>query len=324
MLKWSDGLDVTAEALPRIIVISGPTGVGKSELAVSLALHIGGEIINLDSVQVYRELEIGSAKPSLEERSIVPHHLFDCASIGEHFDVGTYRSLAAASIDAVIARGNVPILCGGTTMYLTVLLHGLMSTGAESRERPNKRLDRTTESLYQELTERDPVRAQQLHAHDRQRIGRALDLLDTGVIPSQLAQTHQFAQSHYEALILVKSAAREELYRRINARAEEMVRSGIIEETQRLYAQFGRVRALESVGYRQVLDWDGTDQEQLSAAIAMATRQFAKRQTTFWRNEPAKRGWAEGGYCAAGEAPQRVDAWLKSRSGTTQELLRLE
>lgn len=317
-------MDVIAKELPRIVVISGPTGVGKSELAVSLALGLQGEVINLDSVQVYRELEIGSAKPSREERTIVPHHLFDCASIGEHFDVGTYRSLAAASIDAVIARGNVPILCGGTTMYLTVLLHGLMSTGSESREHPNKRLDRTTESLYQELTERDLVRAKQLHAHDRQRIGRALDLLDSGVVPSQLAQTHRFAESYYEALILVKSAAREELYRRINARTEEMVRSGIIEETRRLFAQFGRVRALESVGYRQVLDWDGQDQEQLRAGIAMATRQFAKRQTTFWRNEPAKRGWRESGCCAAADAPQRVEAWLKGRSSATQELLRLQ
>ncbi len=276
----------------KIVVISGPTGVGKSVLAVELAEAISGEIINLDSVQVYRELEIGAAKPAPELRARVPHHLFDCVSISDHFDVGSYRTLAVSAVEGVRARGKVPILCGGSTMYLTVLLHGLMST-ALSSERPTfpRSSERTTGELYEELQRKDPVRASQLHPNDRQRIGRAIDLLNSGVIPSQVAQAHGFASSDFAALMLVKTASREEINSRIDLRAAHMVDGGIIEETRKLFAEFGHVRPLSSLGYRQVLEWDGDSKELLVSSIATATRQYAKRQTTFWRNEPSKRGW---------------------------------
>jgi len=268
--------------------------VGKSASAIKLAQALNGEVINLDSVQVYRELEIGSAKPSTAQRSVVPHHLFDCANITEHFDVGQYRLLAVKKISEVIARGKIPIFCGGSSMYLTVLLHGLMQqadTNSAASFKPDSRPHLSTAELYCDLQQGDPLRAQQIHPNDRQRISRALDLLAQGVLPSSLARAHGFPQSEFTALILVKTLSRANLYQRINERAAQMVKDGIIEEARTLCEKFGRVRILDSLGYKQVLDWDGNSQDFLTAAIATATRQYAKRQTTFWRNEPVKRAW---------------------------------
>lgn len=313
----------------RIVVVSGPTGVGKSVLAVELAERISGEIINLDSVQVYRELDIGAAKPEACLLSRVPHHLFDCVSVAEHFDVGAYRTLAVQAIADVIKRGKIPILCGGSTMYLTVLLHGLMSTTPQG-EKPTfpRDSDRSTAQLYSELEVKDPQRAKQLHPNDRQRIGRAIDLLKKGIVPSQLALTHGFKSSDFSALILVKTAPREEINRRIDLRAARMVSGGIIEETRGLFAKFGKVRPLMSLGYRQVLEWDGLSAEMLSTSIATATRQYAKRQSTFWRNEPTKRGWRTRAIaipeCDTTSAASDLIADWFGRGAEGQELVALE
>jgi tRNA dimethylallyltransferase len=306
----------------RIVVISGPTGIGKSELAVDLAERIGGEIVNLDSVQIYRELNIGAAKPSSDLRMRVPHRGFDVASIAEHYDVAAYRAMATEAIAEVVARGNVPILCGGSTMYLTVLLHGLMQverkaeSGGDLLGSANlvsgvaRRPHLSAAELYAELAQRDPVRAAQLHPNDRQRVARAVELLDQGITPSELQSKHQFSASFYDALLVVVTSERAEMYRRIDTRAQRMVDDGLVDETEELVRRFGKVRALTSLGYQQVLDWNRESRAELIEQIAIGTRRYAKRQMTFWRNEPAKRGWrVSDAESARSEALELVMEW---------------
>lgn len=346
-MRLSVGLDVTdkpSSNQTRIVVISGPTGIGKSELAVELAERIGGEIVNLDSVQIYRELNIGAAKPSTELRGRVPHHGFDVASIGEHYDVAAYRQMAVEVIAEVAGRGKVPILCGGSTMYLTVLLHGLMQVERKAEVEGEtigceilgstslvsgvvRRPHLSAAELYAELEKRDPTRAAQLHPNDRQRVARAVELLDQGIKPSELQSKHQFLASFYEALLVVATGEREEMYRRIDVRAQRMVDEGLIEETEALVLRFGRVRALTSLGYQQVIDWNRESRAELVEQIAIGTRRYAKRQMTFWRNEPAKRGWrVSDAESARREAlrfvTERYEHWQKERL-VGQDLVRV-
>jgi tRNA dimethylallyltransferase len=279
----------------RTIAVCGPTASGKSELSIYLAQAVGGEVVNVDSVQVFRGLDIGSAKLSVAERRGVPHHVLDIFSPDEQANVAKFRNEALAAIDGIIARGKVPILVGGSGLYLTALLHGLADVPATSADVRREVAALSPQVQYAELQRVDPVTAARLNPNDTQRVSRAVEIHRmTGRPASEFFAEHTFAPVDVVSLVLVICRPRDELYRRIDLRSAEMLKSGLVAETEELRAKYGSVPPLATLGYKQACDYlDGKlPEDSIAREIAMHTRRFAKRQMTYWRNEPTKRGWA--------------------------------
>ncbi len=274
--------------------VVGPTASGKSSLGIHLARALNGEILNVDSVQVYRDLNIGAAKVPESERGGVPHHLLDMRAPNESLNVGTYRELAIDCLREVSSRGKLPVLVGGSTMYLTVLLHGIADVPETPPEVRAAVASMSREAQHAELSTVDPVTAARLHVNDTQRVSRALEIYRiTGRAPSSIFETHQFSSQEVVSLLVVLCRERDDLYARINERAAQMVREGLLAETQQVLERYGDVPALETLGYKQAKDvlQGRLDISQMEGEIAMHTRRFAKRQMTYLRNEPRKRGW---------------------------------
>jgi tRNA dimethylallyltransferase len=249
----------------------------------------------VDSVQVYRHLDVGSAKLTEAEKGGVPHHLLDLFEPSTPANVAQFRSHALAALEDVSGRGKLPILVGGSGMYLTVLLHGLADVPATSEEVRHAVSTLTPEEQYAELSIGDPETAARLNRNDTQRVSRAVEILRmTGQKPSALLAEHRFAERDVVALVVVLCRPRDELYRRIDERAALMVRNGLVEETRGVLERFGDVSVFNTLGYAQARDYlkGGLPESELTTEIALHTRRFAKRQMTYWRNEPLKRGWA--------------------------------
>jgi len=277
---------------PRIIVIAGPTGAGKSALALALAERIGGEIVSADSMQVYRGLDIGTAKPTRQERARVPHHLVDVAEPEESYSVGRFRVEAGVAIREILARGRVPTICGGTGLYLKALLHGL-APGPARDEGVRAELEAAWEQgrrgdLLRELGHVDSEAAARLHPNDRTRIIRALEVWRvTGRPLSAMQERHRFADAPYAALKLCVSPERDELYRRIDWRTVQMLREGWVEEVRGLLQRGhpAECSALQSIGYRQLVSFltGGGHFDEVVQEIQRETRRLAKRQLTWFR-----------------------------------------
>jgi tRNA dimethylallyltransferase len=303
--------------LPRIIVITGPTGSGKSALALNLAKSIDGELINADSVQVYQDFDIGSAKPSAEEMSAVPHHLFSALNPKQHFDAETFRCMAKQAIKSVLDRGRIPIVVGGTGLYIRSLLCGLVplepiapniieeidrqeqlwmeeaALDPQSSERERKLL--VSNRLHQWLNSIDELTAETLHPSDANRIKRALSVkLSSGVSLLEQQERHAHSNLEYQPLVIAISPDRELLYQRIDRRVDTMFEVGFMEEVVSLREKYDEsCRAFASLGYRHVVEFlEGkTSEEEMRHSMKRDTRRFAKRQLTWWRNQPEKLGW---------------------------------
>ncbi|MCO6432144.1 MAG: tRNA (adenosine(37)-N6)-dimethylallyltransferase MiaA [Deltaproteobacteria bacterium] len=280
----------------NVLIIAGPTGGGKSALAIQLATLLGGEIINADSVQVYRGAEIGSAKVSAEERERVTHHLLDICEPNEEFNTAHYQERVDIVISELISRGRLPIVAGGSTLYLTHLLHGIAELPDSDPELRHKLSQLSTEELFSELTEVDPDASVTLHRNDRVRIMRALESsISAGAPASLLLQTMQYGKPLRPAIIVVIVWPRGELYGRIERRTAAMMDAGLLSESKTLLEKFGPdIKIFRSLGYKQCLDYlqGRVPLNDVCSEIAKHTRRYAKRQLTFWRNEPAKRGWS--------------------------------
>ncbi len=279
----------------RALAVCGPTASGKSALGVNLARRLSGEILNVDSVQVYRQLDIGSAKLTEAEKGGVPHHLLDIFEPDKPANVAQFRAHALAALEDVSQRGKLPILVGGSGMYLTVLLHGLADVPATSDEVRRAVSALSADEQYAELSSGDPETAARLNKNDTQRVSRAVEILRmTGRKPSELLAEHRFAARDVVALVVVLCRPRDELYRRIDERSRIMVHSGLIEETRAVLERCGDIPVLNTLGYAQARDFllGKFPEPQVEREIALHTRRFAKRQMTYWRNEPFKRGWA--------------------------------
>jgi tRNA dimethylallyltransferase len=277
-----------------VLAIVGPTGAGKSELAAELARRIDGEIIGCDSMQVYRGMDIGTAKPGPELRREIPHHVIDVVDPDEQMSAGRYAALARAAARDVLARGKRPILCGGTGLYARAFRGGLVP-GLEARPDLRERLRaRSTESLLAALRACDPASAERIGPGDRVRIERALEIAgEHGRPASSLRSEHAFSDRPFDLHFLGLELPRDELWRRIATRVERMFREGLVEEVRALWrAGFTRrLPPLRSIGYREV-GWllDGRiDEEAARERIRVATRRYAKRQRTWFRAEPGLR-----------------------------------
>jgi tRNA dimethylallyltransferase len=279
---------------PKLVVVLGPTAVGKSELALGLALSIDGEIVNADSQQVYRFMDIGTGKPSAEDRLRVSHHLIDMVDPDEEFNAAQFRRMALAIIEQIQGREKKVIVCGGTGLYLKALTQGLFE-GPGSDAAFRAALDRQIEvqglaALYQRLVAIDGSVTSTIHPNDRQRIVRALEVFETTGRPLSAWQNeHAFRDEPFELLKIGLLRERAELYDRINRRCEQMVQDGLLEEVRELVARGYSLdlKSLRSVGYRQMgavlrgeKDLTGALEE-----MKQETRRLAKRQLTWFRRD---------------------------------------
>jgi len=277
-----------------LVVILGPTASGKTALSLHLAEKMRGEIVSCDSVAVYRELDIGTAKPSADERSRAPHHLLDIAAPDELVTAGDYSRAARRAIQEIRERGHLPIVVGGTGLYLRALLEGLFAGPPRSEELRGRLRERASERgaeyLHKLLRRMDPAAAQAIHANDVPKVIRAVEVS----LSSRRPMTDLWLQGRdplrgFRILRIGLNPDREALYRRINARAEEMFARGLVDEAQVLRERYGAAaRPLSSLGYKQAIDYlDGAlSPDQAIAAAQQGHRNFAKRQMTWFRREP--------------------------------------
>ncbi len=288
-----------------LLVIAGPTGVGKSALGLAVARRVRGEIIVADSMQVYRGLDIGTGKPGAAERAAVPHHLLDICDATEVFSAAQFAARAHAVADEIRGRGAVPILVGGSGLYLRAFFKGrLAGPGGDLGLRSRLRAEADQggpQALYRRLQRLDPVTAARVRPGDLLRIIRALELFElTGRPPSEIRAALWEAPRVAVSALLVLSREREELYALIEARARRMWEEGLVGEVRRLLSAglSPEARSLQSLGYRQALAYlqGGLTAEEALADMQRATRNYAKRQLTWFRREPAAewisiRGW---------------------------------
>ncbi len=284
-----------APALPRVVCLVGPTASGKTHLALELADALGAEIVSADSRQVYRGLDVGTAKPSHAERRRVPHHCLDLVDPEDGFDAARFRTAAATALAEVGGRARPALVVGGTGLWVRVLLRGLCPAPPRA---PAVRAAlhalaarRGLAELHRHLAAIDPAAAERIHAHDRVRLERALEVaLASGRRLSDWQAAHRFAESPYDALVLGLDVPAPVLDARIARRADAMVRAGFVEEVRGLRARGlpDAAPAWASVGYREMrAHVDGAaDLATALAAMVRATRRFAKRQRTWFRAEP--------------------------------------
>lgn len=279
----------------RVVLLGGPTAVGKTSLSLELAERLPGEIVNADSMQVYRYMDIGTAKPSPAERSAVAHHLIDVANPDEPFDAARYRDLARPAIDDIHARGNVPLIVGGTGLYMKVLTRGICSgPPADSRIKEDLVLEEQTvglATLHEELSRIDPDAASRIHPHDRQRIHRALEVFRlTGIPISAYQKSHGFEETLLPAVKVFVFRERDDLYARINSRVEEMMARGFEDEVRRLLEMgYGPdLKPMQSLGYRQIAGYllGRLSRDEALYQMKRETRRYAKRQLTWFRGDP--------------------------------------
>ena len=280
--------------VPLLVVIAGPTGSGKTALSLSLAERFSGEIVNCDSVALYRDFEIGTAKPSQAERSRVPHHLLDIASPEEEVTAGDYARRARQVLLEISSRGKLPIIVGGTGLYLRALLEGLFA-GPKRCEQVRERLrersaQRPAGYLHRLLQKFDPAAARKIHANDTPKLIRAIEVcLASGTEMTLLWGQGRNKLEGFRILRIGLNPERAALYQRLNHRAKQMFDSGLIDETRRLLDRYGNsARPLASMGYKQAVQFlrCELDLEDAISAAAQAHRNYAKRQMTWFRREP--------------------------------------
>jgi tRNA dimethylallyltransferase len=286
---------------PLLVVVLGPTASGKTALSLAVAERFHGEVVNCDSVAMVREFEIGTAKPSANERARAPHHLLDVVDPNGYITAGEYARLARQALNEIKSRGNLPIVVGGTGLYLRALLDGLFpgpQRSEELRERLRQRVEQNGAAYLHRLLYRlDPGAAAKIHANDVPKLIRAIEVcVASRQKMSELWKQGRDPLTGFRILRLGLNPNRETLYVRINQRAERMFETGLVEETTGLLEKYGEgARPLASLGYRQAVQLlrGEIDRNTALQAAQQAHRNYAKRQMTWFRREPEV-VWFEG------------------------------
>jgi tRNA dimethylallyltransferase len=280
---------------PKIVVICGPTGVGKTAAAVELARHFSGQIIGADSMQVYKFMDIGTAKPSAEEQARVVHHMIDIIEPDESFDAARYAELAGTKIFELGRQKIMPFVVGGTGLYIKALLHGLFDTevfDADVRRRLKQEADaHGIKCLHERLGRLDAESAKRLHPNDSYRIIRALEVVETTGKPiSGYHREHGFTDQPFEALKIALNMDRAVLYARINQRVDAMIAAGFLEEVKSLLARgySADLKSMQSIGYRHMVDFiqGSSGWEACVRTLKRDHRRYAKRQLTWFGADP--------------------------------------
>ena len=276
---------------PLAILLLGPTGSGKTALSLAIAERFGGEIVSCDSVAVYRGMDLGTAKPTPEERVRVPHHLIDIADSNQPFTAGDYSRLSRAAMREIASRGKLPIVTGGTGLYLRALTEGLF-TGPTRREDLRDRLRESAQRhgnawLHRILSRLDPASALRIHANDTPKLIRAIEVCLAARRPMSKVLARD-PLTGFRLLRIGLNPPRAQLYDRLNRRCAEMFAAGLIQETRALLACYGPVKALDSLGYRQAVSvlLKGISEKAAIAEAQQGHRNYAKRQLTWFRREP--------------------------------------
>ncbi len=307
----------------KVIVIAGPTAGGKTALAVELAQRLDAEVVNADSMQVYRGMDIGTAKPTLSERAGVPHHLLDVVDPDQPFNAALFRSLALPTVHDIVRRGKVCLVVGGTGLYIRSLLGGLMPVPPSDPAVRNALIaewkDGGLERLHARLERLDPEAAAKIHPHDGLRITRALEILAlTRQKASALVRAHGFGDRTLSSLKIVLDVPRSALYEKIDVRSLHMMRSGLIEETEGLLRSgfSPDLKPMQAIGYRHAVGflqgrWSMDETVEL---LQRDTRRYAKRQLTWFKADPEM-------HWMAPEAVDRVLAVIRRHLETDDDTL---
>lgn len=280
----------------KLLVIAGPTAVGKTALSIEIAKKIGGEIISADSMQVYKGLDIGTAKPSQNEQMLVKHHMIDICSPGHKFSVAEYTELAKREVDSILSRGLVPIIVGGTGLYIDNLIYendfGDYQFDQSIRDKLNERYkDEGGKKLLSELAEIDKCTAEKLHENDARRIVRALEIYyTTGKTQSAFINDSRVKPSKYDILYIVLTMSdREKLYDTINLRVDKMLKEGLLDEAKEVInsSWYSNSTASQAIGYKEFESYFNNEKTLIDCIniLKQHSRNYAKRQLTWFRNK---------------------------------------
>ncbi|MBF0225250.1 MAG: tRNA (adenosine(37)-N6)-dimethylallyltransferase MiaA [Desulfobacterales bacterium] len=277
---------------PKIIVICGSTGVGKTAISIEIAKKFNGEIVNADSMQIYKYLDIGTAKPNPYELSLAPHHLISIIEPDEAFDAGKYSQIAKNVIEEINLKGKLAIIVGGTGLYIKALIHGLFR-GDSANESILEQLKKEagiygSEYLHNKLASFDPDSAKKIHPNDLFRIIRAIEIYEsTGIPISKHQNKHGFSDAQFDALKIGLNIERNLLYEKINDRVHEMLKSGFLEEVENILKMgySPDLKPLQSIGYRHLIEYIYKQKsfEETIETLKQDTRRYAKRQLTWFR-----------------------------------------
>lgn len=277
--------------MQKIIIISGPTGVGKTNISIKLAKAINGEIISADSIQVYKGFDIGSAKITSEEMQNVPHHLIDCMEPDEGFSVDVFQAKASKCIDDITSRGKIPIIVGGTAFYIQALLKGVDFTQENHDYSYREELEAFSEDeLYERLSYIDPEYASSVHKNNKKRVIRALEYNHfTGELFSKYNESQSLRPYIYDFKYFVLEDERELLYSKCDMRVDEMIKAGLIDEVKHLkdIGISSECQAMQAIGYKEILDYldSKCTLDEAIEAIKVNTRHYVKRQLTWFCRE---------------------------------------
>lgn len=279
----------------QILVVAGPTASGKTDLAVRLAKHYNGEVVSADSIQIYKELDIASAKPKPEEMQGIPHHLLDFLSPFEKFSVADYVRRARECIDEILMRGKLPIIAGGTGLYITSLIDNIEFSEVKTDEALRRRLqqeadEKGIEVMYHRLRELDPQAAEKIHPNNKKRVIRALEIYETtGMTLTEQNRRSRCNPSPYMPFMAALCPPREVLYQKIEQRVDKMASDGLFEEAARLrdMGLTKEMQSMQGIGYKEAFDClEGLiSREECLDEIKKATRRYAKRQLTWFRRD---------------------------------------
>ena len=277
---------------PKVIVICGPTASGKTGLSIELAKKINGEIVSCDSMQIYKDMTIGTAKPTIDEMQGIKHYLIDCVSPEERYSVADYKRDATEAIENIISDGKVPIIVGGTGLYLEALIYNIefneIETDLEYRGNLEKiEKEEGLEKLYQMAEKIDKIAMQKISHNDKKRIFRVLEIYhSTGKTKTELEAESRKQESKYNYVLFGITMDREKLYDRINKRVDIMIEQGLIKEVENLLKKYKEFpTAMQGLGYKEVVEYlkGFTTKEEMIEKIKRETRRYAKRQLTWFR-----------------------------------------
>lgn len=283
----------------KIIAVAGPTASGKTALSVKIAKELGGEIVSCDSMQIYKGMDIGTAKPSLEERCGVPHHMIDIISPDEKYNVVSYKRDAEAAIDDILKRGRVPVLAGGTGLYMDSVLSNTAFSENSSFSVVRERLEKLFEEkgreyIFEMLEKIDPEAAEKIHPNNTRRVIRALEIYETTGKTLTQANIESKRPEKYESLVIGLMWDRETLYERINERVERMMAEGLLKEVETLRKKGMKAEytSMQAIGYKELFEYfeGNCTLEEAKEKIKQESRRYAKRQMT-WLKRNKKINW---------------------------------
>ena len=278
----------------KVLVIAGPTASGKTKIGVELAKRLNGEIISADSMQIYKHMNIGTAKPTINEMQNIPHHLIDSVEIGENFSVVQYKEMATRCIEDILSRGKVPIFVGGTGLYINSITEEIKYDEAAENKEIREKLEKIAETegnerLYEKLKEVDIDTYNRLHINDTKRIIRALEVFEaTGITITEHQKMSKEIEKKYDYKIVGLWMERENLYNRINLRVDKMIEDGLEDEARNIIEMIknnGKITSFQAIGYKEFLKYFNGEVslEDAIASIKQESRRYAKRQVTWFK-----------------------------------------